>query len=317
MSRNKSIMSFIDLTGQRFGRAIALERDYGFKGQAYWRCVCDCGKFFSTASHSLRVGDCKSCGCLNSEKARERSTKHGMKHTKAYRAWKHLKARCYNEKVKEFHNYGGRGIKVCDRWLESFENFIADMGHPQPHESIDRINNDGDYCPENCRWTDSKTQSRNTRRNRFITLNGESKTIAEWSEITGIEESAITKRLKLGWSDHDALTKPVSNSGKLHFLEFNGESKTISEWSRITNISKGTINRRLREGWSNHDALTEPARNKGHKRYLDFNGESKTISAWAKATNISKETIRFRLKRGWSIEKTLTTPPDQKYGKPS
>lgn len=258
-------MQPIDISGQRFGRVIALERDYSLKGRTYWRCICDCGNMFSTVSYTLRVGECKSCGCSQKEGARERRTSHGMAGTKVYTTWQRMQARCYNETNKAFKDYGGRGIKVCDRWLESFENFLEDMGYPQPHESIDRRDNDGDYCPENCRWADNKTQARNKRNNHFIVLDGDSKTIAEWGEITGIDENTISERLKSGWSDRDALTKPVSNSYLRNpcQIKFNGESKTISEWSKVTSISRDTIRGRLRRGWSIERTLTIPDMDNG------------------------------------------------------
>lgn len=255
-------MSFIDISGQRFGRLTVIERDYEVKPhtrqRTFWHCVCDCGKKFSAESRNLRRGDYQSCGCFQKDGARQRLTTHGMTNTKVFRIWQGMQARCYNPNNKKFPIYGGRGIKVCDRWLESFENFFADMGHPQPHESIDRMNNDGDYCPENCRWTDNKTQQRNTRRNHFLVLGGESKTIAEWSEITGIGQDAISERIKRGWSDRDALTKPTGNNGHHHYIEFNGESKTISAWSKVTNISRGAISTRLERGWTIEKALTTP-----------------------------------------------------------
>ncbi len=259
-------MSFIDLTGQRFGRAIALERDCSAKGRVFWRCACDCGNIFSAPSQNLRNGQCKSCGCLQKEVFRKNVTTHGMTKTKAFRTWMGIQDRCYNEKNPKFKNYGARGIKVCDRWLESFENFFADMGHPQPHESIDRENNDGDYSPENCRWADNKTQARNRRSNRFVVLDGESKTIAEWSEITGISQGTISERIKYGWSDRDVLTKPASSNGKPRYLEFNGESKTISGWARVVNISKSVISARLERGWTVEKALTTPPDQKHVKR---------------------------------------------------
>lgn len=267
MSRNKSIMSFIDLTGQRFGRAIALERDCSVKSRVFWRCVCDCGNFFSSPSQNLRNGQCKSCGCLQKEVFRKNVTTHGMTKTKAFRAWMGIQDRCYNEKNPKFKNYGGRGIKICDRWLESFENFFADMGHPQPHESIDRINVDGDYCPENCRWADDKTQSRNKRNTRYITLDGETKPLVEWAESKNVDPETIWMRIDRGWSDRDALTKPINSNGKLRYLEFNGESKTISAWSKITNIPRGTIHHRIERGWTVEKALTTPPDQKHVKHF--------------------------------------------------
>jgi len=121
-----------------------------------------------------------------------------------------MRCRCYNENDKGYKNYGARGIKVCARWLESFENFIADMGHkPTPKHSIERMNNNGDYCPENCKWGTRKEQNSNRRNTRRLEYNGENLTVAEWSEKTGMQYETILSRVKKGWSPSDIIGKPV------------------------------------------------------------------------------------------------------------
>ena len=124
--------------------------------------------------------------------------------------WRHMKERCYDETYHSYHRYGGRGIRVCDRWLESFQAFIDDVGFP-PFEKaqLDRIDNDGNYEPNNCRWITEAEQHNNTSRNINITYNGETKTLKQWSESIGINYDTLKKRYKMGWSVEDMLTKPV------------------------------------------------------------------------------------------------------------
>lgn len=133
---------------------------------------------------------------------------------KDYNLYKEMKKRCRQKSSKCYKNYGGRGIKVCDRW-NNFKNFNKDMGdRPSPDMSIDRIDNDGDYCPENCRWATRKQQSRNTRKSRYITYKGQRKCIAYWAEKMGLKWTTIRRRIEMGWSVSDALEKPVMKKSR-------------------------------------------------------------------------------------------------------
>jgi hypothetical protein len=198
-----------DLSGKTFGRLTAIERVYiPFASHAMWKCKCDCGTEKVIAGSSLRRGNIRSCGCFNQECRRERMTTHGMTKSPEHKIWDAMRQRCDTESNIHYHNYGGRGIKVCERWSR-FENFFADMGErPGKHYSIDRINNDGNYEPENCRWTVRIVQARNTRANKLVTFNGETKCIAEWAELFGMPYKLLWKRLKLGWSIEVALKTP-------------------------------------------------------------------------------------------------------------
>ena len=136
-------------------------------------------------------------------------TIHGMYGTPEYRSWQHMKSRCFNPNHKNYLDYGGRGIKVCDLWL-NFENFLADMGlKPTAKYSIDRIDNDGDYCPDNCKWSTQTEQVNNRRSNRLITIDDVTLTIAQWAKKMNISEQLIYGRLKLGWSEYRAVMTPV------------------------------------------------------------------------------------------------------------
>lgn len=190
----------LDLVGLRFGKLLVTQFDglKAFKSgnKTIWKCVCDCGNEVSVYGSSLtnKNRGTKSCGCEAKRITSERTKTHGMTETRAYRIWQAMRTRCRNSNVASYAIYGGRGIKVCERW-ESFENFLADMGAPPNGCSIDRINNDGDYTPENCRWASRTEQARNKSTNRHLTLNGETRLLVEWAEQLGIDQASLRERL--------------------------------------------------------------------------------------------------------------------------
>jgi hypothetical protein len=139
------------------------------------------------------------------------SQTHGMRHTPEWKAWRNMKTRCSNQNIEEYHRYGGRGIKVCEIWWNSFEQFYQDMGsRPSSGHTLDRIDNDGDYEPGNCRWITRKEQAQNRESNRRLTLDGITRTMAEWADACGVKADTIGRRLRLGWSAEKALNTPVS-----------------------------------------------------------------------------------------------------------
>ena len=202
-----------DLTNQRFGRLIAISRFCG-GDKSKWLCLCDCGKEKVVRSSRLKSGTTKSCGCFRREHSSKSNSTHGLSKTSTYRAWSSMKQRCLNPNVEQYPNYGGRGITLCDRWM-LFTNFIEDMGlSPSPAHSIDRIDNNIGYSPENCRWATLIEQANNKRSNRRITVSGETKTVREWSRHLGISNDVIYERLRIGWSEIRAVTEPVAKRTK-------------------------------------------------------------------------------------------------------
>jgi hypothetical protein len=176
-------------------------------------CRCDCGNETTVDFGSLRSGHTASCGCLQREASSRNgrsSRKHGLSQSKTYRIWNGMKQRCSNPNDNYYHLYGARGVTVCQRWCDSFQAFVDDMGEkPSSEYSIDRYpDKDGPYEPGNCRWATMKEQQRNRRNNVMLTIGGATMCVAEWAEKQGIRVGMIRDRLYSGWSDHDAVMIP-------------------------------------------------------------------------------------------------------------
>lgn len=195
--------NFKDYSGQRFGRLMAVEYLPGATNKGRWKCVCDCGGVAYTTPANLRRGQTASCGC-----SRKRPDSIFQQNKAVYLVFKEMRARCERPSHVQYYLYGGRGIKVCERW-SSFENFLADMGPRPDGMSIDRKDSNGNYEPGNCRWATALEQARNTRRNRYLEFNGERKSLPEWADEYGMARATLAGRLKKAWSLSDALLTPV------------------------------------------------------------------------------------------------------------
>lgn len=205
-----------DISGQRFGYLTVISESDEKNNKSRhikWLCKCDCGKFKVISGNALRMGNIVSCGCYaskvisNNNKVLKR--KHGMSTTRIYNTFKHMWDRCTNVNNKHYKDYGGRGINVCDEW-KSFDKFWEDMKEGYKHNlSLDRINNDGNYCKENCRWATQTQQGNNTRTNTHITFNGVTLTIAEMARKYNLLPETIMWRMKSGWNLQDVFLKPT------------------------------------------------------------------------------------------------------------
>jgi hypothetical protein len=257
-----------DLTGQVFGHwtVICKDRDVSReKHIIHYFCRCSCGKEKIVKGYNIRKGLSPSCGCISRNNLVRISTTHGeSKTTPEYRTWLNMIDRCYRPKNKSHARYGGRGITVCERWRNSYEDFLADMGRkPSSEHSIERIDNSKGYEPSNCRWATQKEQQRNRRSNRLVTYNGQTRPVAEWGEILGIRHQIIIDRLDRGWTPER--TFDATPDQNCHKITHNGETHSLVEWAGLVGISQKTIQIRLSRGWSVERALTTPPGPNGRK----------------------------------------------------
>jgi len=249
----------IDLTGQRFGKWTVVSKSTspaGYEHQQFWLCRCDCGTEHVRKGGQLRWAEKKG---LKQSCQRCAATNHGMTDTPEFIAWNSMNVRCKNPSHKFFHRYGGRGIKICERWSE-FVNFYADMGpRPTKFHSLDRIDNNLGYSPENCRWVTQRMQKVNQERTVMISHNGKTQCMMDWSIETGISHAVIWHRInKLGWSDCDAVSikngKSFNWRGTSHKdakkYEANGQSHTLKEWGEILKLHPSSLSGRIKRGWT-------------------------------------------------------------------
>ena len=199
-----------DLTGQRFGKVTVLSRVANNKhGRAVWLCKCDCGNEKEIPAANLKSGRTTSCGCYSGGLKRKTGT-HGMTNTRIFHEWQSMLQRCNNPNNQRYEDYGGRGIKVCDEWIDNFVSFYEwsmDNGYDEIL-TLDRKDVDGDYSPDNCRWVTNLEQQSNKRNNRVIECNGEKYILNEWARITGLNAQTIAWRIDRGWSVEEALYTP-------------------------------------------------------------------------------------------------------------
>ena len=244
-----------NLIGKKFGKLTAVANGKRNNGK-YYVCKCDCGNIKEIYGGSLINGSTKSCGCLWEETNREwieNHTKYTNKQKDIYEIWTGMKQRCYNPRAFGYEYYGGKGVGVCKRWKDSFDNFYKDMGpRPSNKHSIDRIDNNTDYSPNNCRWANSKEQSRNKESNVILELNGERKTLTDWAKELNIKRHTLYSRKRRGLSDKEILTA-VHREKK---YPYNGKQLTLKEWSKEAGINLRLLRNRIySQKWSIEKAL--------------------------------------------------------------
>jgi len=263
---------FIDLTGQKFGKLTINSIYYSTKHGIQWLCQCECGKNTIVQSTRLRNGQTKSCGCYQRECVIKMNFTHGLSRDNFYKIWNSIKGRCLNKKDKGYKNYGKRKILICDRWLK-FENFRDDMYKSykehikkfgEKNTSIDRNNNNGNYCPENCSWKNYEEQGNNKRNNHFLTFNGQTMTISRWAKKLNLNPALIYHRINTyKWSDKRALSQPTSNNIRKNtiLITHNNITLTLKQWCNKLNLPYKTIYSRIKyRHWSFLKSLTIPIR---------------------------------------------------------
>lgn len=202
----------IDMTDKKINMLTVLHRAESVNGRTMWHCRCDCGRELDVWYAHLKKGQ-YSCGCATARRISEKMTRHGGSDSRLFGVWSKMKERCYRQNHKSYNDYGGRGIKVCDEWLDNYANFrdwAIQNGYNENAEfmkcTLDRIDSNGNYEPDNCRWVDMKVQCNNRRNNRYLEYRGEKHTVAEWSDLLNIPYDTIFRRLELGWTDGQALS---------------------------------------------------------------------------------------------------------------
>lgn len=228
-----------ELTGQRFGKLIALSRADSVGSKARWLCRCDCGVELAIVTGSLVSGNTKSCGCYKVEAVVEKNTTHGMSRTPIYRTWQSMVNRCTNENYAEYHRYGERGITVCDEWISSFENFYAHVGDKPKGMTLDRIDNDKGYAPGNVRWASYSDQMNNKSTNNVLTLkDGREVTTKEASIIFGINYQTLQTRVHAGWTLRETLSpsRPLARAIFAEVIRGDKSSDQIAEMFNVPSL---------------------------------------------------------------------------------
>ncbi|MEN8136170.1 MAG: hypothetical protein ABFS18_11640 [Thermodesulfobacteriota bacterium] len=331
-----------DLSGEKFGRLTVVKLLGRPKNRKvnYWLCKCECGNEHIANPTSLKNGNTTSCGCW----AAEIRTKHGMTGSKIYYVWAAMKQRCTNPNNKDYKSYGGRGITICKQWFD-FKKFYEDMGEPsQEGYTLERIDNDKGYCPENCSWVSRKEQANNRKTNHQLELDGEVKTIKEWSEITGLDHRLIISRVQRGYTVKKALSMPprpvpyrkdslivwqkminrCTNMNDQDYPNYGGRGVKVAErWLNSFGKFCGDMGPRPKGASLNRidndkdytpqncrwADVKEQANNKRSNRYITYNNVTLTLQQWSRKTGLRREMIARRLNSGWSEEDALPPPP--------
>ncbi len=262
---------FIDLTGHRYGRFTVVELVEPHitpkgKIRTQWKCLCDCGAERIVATCNLRNGTSRSCGCLSRELARKRLTKHGLAGTKIYYVWQKMCQGCFSPNSREYKYYGARGITVCDEWCNNFQAFYdwaIESGYKEEISpnginkwTIERIDNDGNFEPDNCCWATMEAQANNKQTNHLVTFQGKTQTISRIAKQQNINPQLIYDRLKKDWEPEKAITTPPAPPEKQ--FEVKGEKLTLSELAQKYNIKYGSLVSRLHRGMSILEAIETP-----------------------------------------------------------
>lgn len=254
---------FKDLTGQIFGKltviGISKKIQSGKRERYYWKCKCDCGNVKEVRTDCLTSGSVRSCGCIKKEQDKVNLTafhRHKLSNTHIWNTYYSMLHRCYNCKDKSYNNYGGRGIKVCDEWRNSFDTFVewAMKNGYAENLLIDRIDNNGNYEPANCRWSTAKEQARNRRSNIIVAYKGEYMTLIEASDKSGLSYSALNARWRRGIRGDELFSELAPKSNKIT-VYYAGKFVTLKELSKLTGINVNTLKSRYYSGKRGQDLV--------------------------------------------------------------
>lgn len=295
--------------GMRFGRLTVI-RQIEFK-RPKWECRCDCGNIVEVLSSNLTSNHTISCGCAH--------ITHGMSDSRQYRIYQGMKQRCTNERCAAYQNYGARGIYICEEWagkndFPNFQKWISDnINDPingyNEFKSIDRIDVNGPYAPWNCRWVYKDDQDNNRRSNVFITFNGETHTIAEWSKILLIPDHVIWYRYINNWNTEDVLDPNVRNH--IRYVDYDGMQISINDLADKYNINKHTLIYRLDKlEMDIYQALNTPVME--HSKYITYDGATYSYSEWERIRGLKQGVLISRLRRGWTEEEALNGKANSK-----
>lgn len=302
----------LDLVGQKFGKLTVIEyagikKDNSGHTFSWFKCQCDCGNTCEKKGTILHSDKVNSCGCLYKELAKKKPNYHGKKNLKLYQVWCSFRRRCNSPTDAAYKNYGGRGIGYAPEWDDylTFEKWALANGYQQDVGlTLERIDVNKGYTPENCCWDTRKRQSNNKRNNLYFTIDGKTHTLAEWCDIYNVPYGRVDVRVqKLGWDIVKALTTPAL--GEDNTLTLNGRTLTVTEWSKELGIKKSTIQGRIRKGLSVEKILTPVSKYSG--KLYQYKGESKTLREWSEITGIKYETLKSRKEKGWSIDQMIET----------
>lgn len=285
-----------DLAGFRSGRLVVVRPLTWASKYLRWLCRCDCGRTAEVPDQCLlRAKATQSCGCLRDERTAARCRTHGMTNSPTYQSWCSMITRCENQNRRHYASYGGRGILVCERWRHSFEAFLADMGERPKGTTLDRINNDGNYEPGNCRWATSKQQANNKRKSVRVVVDGTEETIPDLASKNGLSMYTLYQRRRRGVRGREIVARPESFT-----ITVAGVTRTIPEWEAITGVSRFTMYNRLRRGDAPEKVISVT-----RYRTLTINGETMLVSEWAARVGVDPTMVHHRLARGLSPEQAL------------
>lgn len=282
--------------GTRFGKlkttGLVEIRKSGNKKLAYHECICDCGKITWARGTNLRYGTTLSCGCYRTEQRVKIIKKHNLSNSRLYRIWNDMRTRCNKEYSDNFNNYGFRGIRVCSEWdntndgFLNFHSWAMNSGYSDKL-TIDRVNNNGNYEPNNCRWVTQYEQNRNKRNNHYLEVCGETKVITDVANENGLSVSTLKSRLDDGYSVEDAIKK---GKRKKRFIYYNGENITPKQFSEITGVNYNTIMTRITNGYKNAEELIIPNRNLIlRKPVVKYDLEGNFIASYPSASEAARQ----------------------------